>query len=71
LEGALYRKGAHIRKHHQYDATTNPYVWLEYYHLACCMAGIKDDPLIIQFLPIHLTEGGEGIARALAEQHYP
>lgn len=41
----------------KYDGTTNLSVWLEDYCLACCMAGIKNDHLIIQFLPIHLAEG--------------
>jgi len=35
---------------------TNPGVWLKDYRLACHMAGIKDDPLIIQYLPIHLGD---------------
>jgi hypothetical protein len=33
------------------DRFTNPDVWLEDYHLACRMAGIKDDCIIIWFLP--------------------
>jgi hypothetical protein len=41
----------------KYDGSTNPSVWLEDYRLACRMAGIKDDCLIIQFLTIHLAEG--------------
>jgi hypothetical protein len=41
----------------KYDGSTKPSVWLEDYCLACHMAGIKDDYLIIQFLPIHLEEG--------------
>jgi hypothetical protein len=41
----------------KYDGSTNPHVWLEDYHIACRMAGIKDDNLIIQFLPIPLAEG--------------
>jgi hypothetical protein len=41
----------------RYDGSTNPRIWLEDYRLACHMVGIKDDFLIIQFLPIHLTEG--------------
>lgn len=32
-------------------------MWVEDYRLTCCMAGIMDDYLIIQFLPIDLTEG--------------
>lgn len=39
----------------KYHGSTNPSVWLEDYRLACQMAGIKDDYLIIQFLPIHLV----------------
>lgn len=50
----------------KYDGMTNPGVWLEDYRLACHMEGTKDDPLIIQFLPIHLVEG----ARAWLE-HMP
>jgi hypothetical protein len=41
----------------KYDETTNLSIWLDDYCLACYMAGIKDDHLIIQFLPIHLAEG--------------
>jgi hypothetical protein len=50
----------------KYDGYSNPSVWMEDYRLACCMAGIKDDHPIIQFLPIHLVEG----ARAWIE-HLP
>jgi hypothetical protein len=50
----------------KYDGSSNPGVWLEDYRLACRMVGIKDDHLIIQFLPIHLAEG----ARAWLE-HLP
>jgi hypothetical protein len=39
----------------KYDGSSNPSVWLEDYRLACYMAGINDDHLIIQFLPIHLV----------------
>ena len=31
-------------------------MWLEDYSLACRLAGIKDDSLIIQYLPIHLGD---------------
>lgn len=41
----------------KYNGTTNSSVWLEEYRLAYCIVGIKDDPLVIQFLPIHLTKG--------------
>jgi hypothetical protein len=41
----------------RYDGSTNPCVWLEDYRLACRIAGIKDDHLVIQFLPTHLVEG--------------
>jgi hypothetical protein len=41
----------------KYDGSTNPCVWLEYYRLVCHIAGIKDDHLVIQFLPIHLMVG--------------
>lgn len=41
----------------KYDGSTNLGVWLEDYRLVCCMEGIKDDCLIIQFLDIHLAEG--------------
>jgi hypothetical protein len=40
----------------KYDGSSNPDVWLEYYHLARCMAEIRDDHFIIKFLPIHLAE---------------
>lgn len=41
----------------KYDKSSDLGVWLEDYRLACRMVGIKDDHLIIQFLPIHLAEG--------------
>jgi hypothetical protein len=41
----------------KYDGTTNPVVWLEDYHLNYRMMGIKYDPMIIQFLRIHLADG--------------
>jgi hypothetical protein len=41
----------------KYDGSTNLVIWLEDYQLACHMAGIKDDDLVIQFLPVHLAEG--------------
>jgi hypothetical protein len=41
----------------EYDGTSNYGIWLEDYRLAFCMAGVKDDHLIIRFLPIYLTEG--------------
>jgi hypothetical protein len=50
----------------KYDRSSNPSVWLEDYFLAYHMVGIKDDHLMIQFLPIHLAEG----ARAWLE-HLP
>lgn len=50
----------------KYDGSTIPNVWLEDYRLACRMARINDDYLIIQFLPIHIAEG----ARAWLE-HLP
>jgi hypothetical protein len=31
----------------KYEGSSNPSVWLENYHLACRIAGIKDDHLII------------------------
>jgi hypothetical protein len=34
-----------------------PRVWLEDYRLACHMAGIMDDLLVIQFIHVHLAEG--------------
>jgi hypothetical protein len=42
-----------------YPGSTNTSVWLEDYRLTCRMAGIKDDYLIIQFLPIHLVVATE------------
>lgn len=51
------RAPAYISK---YDETTNLGVWLEDYRLTYNMVGIKDDPLIIQFLPIHLAKGALG-----------
>jgi hypothetical protein len=54
----------------KYDRTTNLGVWLEDYHLACRMVRIKDDHLIIQFLPFHLV-GGKSLARAFTEQNQP
>lgn len=48
------RAPANISK---YDGSTNPAVWLEDYRLACHIAGINDDHLVMQFLPIHLVEG--------------
>lgn len=48
------RASANVTK---YDGSMNPSVWLEDYRLACCMVGIKDDHLVIQFLLVHLTEG--------------
>jgi hypothetical protein len=39
-----------------YGRSSNLGVWLEDYGLACWTAGIKDDHLIIHFLPIHLAE---------------
>lgn len=41
---AKVRVPANISK---YDGSSNPDVWLEDYRLACHMAGIKDDHLII------------------------
>jgi hypothetical protein len=32
-------------------------VWLEDYRLACHMVGIKNDHLVIEFLPVHFAEG--------------
>jgi hypothetical protein len=43
----------------KYDGSTNLDVWLEDYHLACRMAGIKDDCLIIWFLPYTSRREGE------------
>jgi hypothetical protein len=54
----------------KYDGTTNLGVWLEDYHLAYRMVRIKDDHLIIQFLPFHLARG-KSLARAFAEQNQP
>lgn len=44
----------------KYDGSSNQGVWLEDYRLVCRMAGIKDDHLIIQFLPIHLVSLRKG-----------
>lgn len=41
----------------KYDGSTNPDVWLEDYRLACHMVGIKNDHLVIEFLPVHFAEG--------------
>jgi hypothetical protein len=46
------RASANVTK---YDGSMNPCVWLEDYRLACCMAGIKDNYLVIQFILVHLT----------------
>lgn len=40
---------------------------LEDYRLACRTAGIKDDYLIIHFLPIHLVEGARVRLRHLPD----
>jgi hypothetical protein len=44
----------------KYDGSSNSGMSLQDYHLACRVAGIKGDYLIIQLLPIHLTEGARG-----------
>jgi hypothetical protein len=40
----------------KYSGETDPWVWLNDYHLACQLGGATDDAMIIRNLPLHLTD---------------
>jgi hypothetical protein len=49
-------------QHPKYARTTNLFIWLEDYRLACHMGGASDDMMIIQYLPIYLSESTQAWA---------